>query len=120
MPTDNLDSAARWEWDIVADRVTWSDGLYRMFGLEPREFRASYQAYMERVHPGDRDRVGRVLTQALENGLTFEFEHRVLRPDGSIRDLKCVGTTKRALDGRPLRMIGTSEDVTAEGGAETT
>lgn len=115
MPADPLDSAARWEWDIVADRVTWSDALYRMFGLEPREFRASYQAYMERVHPGDRDHVARVLTKAMEVGRTFAFDHRVVRPDGSIRQLKCDGTTDRARDGRPVRMVGTSKDVTAEG-----
>lgn len=114
MPTDSRESEAQWEWDVVLDRVTWSDELYRMFGLEPREFRASFQAYMERVHPGDRERVGRVLSQALERGLTFEFEHRVLRPDGSIRELKCVGTTKRARNGRPLRMSGTSVDITTE------
>jgi PAS domain S-box-containing protein len=114
MVTDGRDSPAQWEWDVIQDRVTWSDDLYRMFGLEPREFRASFQAYMERVHPADRERVRMVLSQALERGLTFEFEHRVLRPDGSIRELKCVGTTKRARNGQPLRMTGTSVDVTAD------
>lgn len=106
---------ARWEWEIASDRVVWSDALYRMYGLEPREFRASYQAFMERVHPGDRERIGRVLTRALGDGVAFEFEHRLVRPDGTIRILRCVGSTERARDGRPVRMMGVSEDITPEG-----
>src|SRR5262245_61940036 len=43
-----------WEWDVGQDRVTWSDELYRIYGLDSRTFAATYQAYLERVHPDDR------------------------------------------------------------------
>lgn len=103
---------ARWDWDVVTDRVTWSAELYELYGLEPREFRASYQAFMERVHPGDRDRVGLIIGQALRDGQPFDFEHRLVRPDGSVRVLRARGSVERAADGRVLRMSGTSADVT--------
>jgi PAS domain S-box-containing protein len=106
---------ARWDWDVVTDRVTWSEELYRLYGLEPREFRASYQAFMERVHPADRERVGQIVGQALRDGQPFEFEHRLVRPDGSVRMLHAAGAVERAVDGRVLRMHGTSVDVTATG-----
>lgn len=105
-------AVARWEWDILADRVTWSDELYRMYGLEPREFRASYQAFIERVHPDDRERVGAIVGQALRDGKPFAFEHRLVRPDGTIRVLHARGAVERAADGQMTRMHGTTQDVT--------
>jgi PAS domain-containing protein len=104
--------SARWDWDVVTDRVTWSAELYALYGLEPREFRASYQAFMERVHPADRDRVGQIVAQALRDGQPFDFEHRLVRPDGSVLVLRAHGEVERAPDGRVFRMFGTSLDVT--------
>ena len=104
----------RWEWDIRTDRVTWSDELYRMYGLEPREFRASYQGFIERVHPDDRERVGGIVARALRDGMPFEFEHRLVRPDGATRVLHARGAVEQAPSGQMIRMHGTTEDVTPE------
>lgn len=110
--SDTRGRTARWEWDIRADRVTWSDDLYRMYGLEPREFRASYQAFLERVHPADRERVNAIVEQALRDGRPFEFEHRLVRPDGTVRVLHARGAVEQAPDGRMVRMYGSTRDVT--------
>jgi PAS domain-containing protein len=56
-----------------------------------------------------------VLARAVEDGVAFEFEHRLVRPDGAIRILRCVGSTERGRNGRPVRMVGTTEDITPEG-----
>ena len=104
--------SARWEWDILADRVTWSDELYRMYGLEPREFLASYHAFIERVHRDDRKRVELIVRQALRDGQPFDFEHRLVRPDGTVRVLQAYGVVERAPDGRVIRMSGTTRDIT--------
>lgn len=108
---DEPTSIARWDWDILTDRVTWSEGLFRIYGLEPREFRASYQAFLERVHPDDRQRVSRIVGQALRDGQPFEFEHRLVRPDGAVRTLRARGATELAADGKPVRMSGITEDI---------
>jgi PAS domain-containing protein len=107
--------SARWEWDISADRLTWSDELYRMYGLEPREFRASYDAYLERVHRDDRKRVDLIVRQALRDGRPFDFDHRLVQPDGTVRLLRCYGEVEKAPDGRVIKISGTSEDVTKPG-----
>ena len=103
---------ARWDWDVVTDRVTWSEELFRLYGLDSREFRASYLAFVERVHPDDRVRVDRIVTKALRDGQPFEFEHRLVRPDGAVKVLHARGYVERAADGRVFRMYGTTVDIT--------
>jgi PAS domain S-box-containing protein len=111
-PRAPVPSTAQWQWDIGSDRVTWSDELYRLYGLEPREFRASYLAFIERVHPDDRKRVELIVGQALRDGLPFDFDHRLVRPDGTVVVLRAHGEVERGSDGRPVRMFGTTRDVT--------
>lgn len=101
-----------WEWDIAANRVTWSDELYRIYGLEPGEFEASYEAFVELVHPDDRQRVNEVVQEAYSLGKPFRFEHRIVRPDGEIRYLEGRGAVFRDGGGRPTRMSGTGHDIT--------
>ena len=110
--TSTPPGSARWEWDIVADLVTWSDELYRMYGLEPREFRASYDAFIERVHRDDRKRVNLIVRQALRDGRPFDFDHRLVQPDGTVRMLRAHGEVELGPDGRAIRMSGTTQDVT--------
>jgi PAS domain S-box-containing protein len=105
---------ARWEWDVLKDRVNWSAELYEIYGLEPREFRPSYDAYLQRVHPDDRKRIRLIVGQALRDGRPFDFEHRVLRPDGSLRFVVAHGEVERDQHGNVLRMWGTTRDITRE------
>lgn len=101
-----------WEWDIKEDKVTWSDELYRIFGVDPGEFDASYDAYIELIHPEDRDMVNMSVDAAYRTGEFPEFEHRILRKDGSLRWTRATGTVIRDETGEPIRMLGTSQDVT--------
>ncbi|MBE0556083.1 MAG: PocR ligand-binding domain-containing protein, partial [Proteobacteria bacterium] len=76
-----------WELDLVENRLIWSDEVYRIFGLEPQEFVATYEAFLEHVHPDDRDAVNAAYSGSIrENRDTYEIEHRVIRKDtGEIR-----------------------------------
>ncbi|HSL70917.1 MAG TPA: ATP-binding protein, partial [Longimicrobiales bacterium] len=107
-----------WEWDVAANRVTWSDELYRLYGLQPQEFGATFEAYLERVHPDDRERARSVVQAALHTGGQFAFEERIVRPDGSERVLESRG--KAFLDGagQPIRLVGVCRDITLEKAAE--
>src|SRR5581483_7874736 len=102
----------RWQWDVAADQVSWSDELYRIYGLDPSDFEASFQGYLDRVHPDDRARVSRLIRNALEKGQTFAFEERIVRPDGEVRWLLSRGHTIRDESGRVVRMTGLCQDVT--------
>jgi len=103
-----------WEWDIAADEVTWSDELYRIWGIAPAEFGASQFAYLETVHPDDQARVKTIVDRAVETGRDAEYDCRILRADGAERVVhaRCKVITDRS--GQPTKMIGTAQDVTAQ------
>lgn len=107
-----------WEWVVEQDQVQWSDELYRIYGLDPGSVDITFESYLERVHPEDRDRVARTIAEALASGSTFEFEERVVRPDGSVRVLESKGHTMVDDFGRAVRMVGTCHDVTEARRAE--
>jgi PAS domain S-box-containing protein len=101
-----------WEWDITADEVTWSDELYRIYGLDAERFGASYEAFLERVHPDDREAAQEAVGNALEDPGPFEYYHRLVRPDGAVRTLHARGDLVVGDDGAPVHMFGTAQDVT--------
>jgi PAS domain S-box-containing protein len=101
-----------WEWDIPANRVTWSDELFRLYGLEPRSVEVTFEAYLERVHPEDRDRAAEIVRGAYTTREPFEFDHRLVRPDGSVRWSHSRGQVIADESGEPVRMLGTAQDVT--------
>jgi PAS domain S-box-containing protein len=101
-----------WEWDIRANAVAWSDELFRIYGLTPGSVDITYQAYHERVHPEDREHAALSIRRALEGGREFDFEERIVRPDGEVRTLRSKGFVVRDEAGLPQRMVGTCHDVT--------
>ncbi|MDQ3897503.1 MAG: PAS domain S-box protein [Actinomycetota bacterium] len=101
-----------WEWDVATDTVVWSDELYKIYGLEPASFPASYAGFLDRVHPDDRADVEEEIGAAFVGGGVFEFDHRIVRPDGGVRTLYCRGRVERHPGGHVLRMTGIGQDVT--------
>lgn len=103
-----------WELDLVANRLTWSDEVYRIFGLRPQEFAATYEAFLERVHPDDRAAVDAAYWGSVRDGRdTYEIEHRVICKDtGQIRHVheKCIHV--RDASGNITRSIGMVHDIT--------
>jgi diguanylate cyclase (GGDEF)-like protein/PAS domain S-box-containing protein len=100
-----------WEWDVGEDRVTWSDEVYRIFGVEAGQFGANFEAYMELIHPHDRRRVNDEIRKALARGEPFVFEHRTVL-DGSFRTVRCQGEPVTDAAGKVVRLFGVCQDVT--------
>ncbi len=102
-----------WEWDIVADRVAWSDELYRIYGLVPQEASVNYHFFLDRVHPDDRQEVSDVVARAI-TGRTphVTYEHRIIREDGAVRRLQARAELVKDATGAPVRLSGTAQDVT--------
>jgi PAS domain S-box-containing protein len=102
-----------WDWNISTNELLWSDEVYRIFGLGPQEFAATYDAFLKRVHPDDRRQVERAVNRALlKPGIDYSIDHRVVRPDGSERIVHERGEVMFDGNAKPLRMIGTVHDVT--------
>tara|TARA_R110002072_G_scaffold13163_2_gene55593 strand:- start:3446 stop:9706 length:6261 start_codon:yes stop_codon:yes gene_type:complete len=102
-----------WRWDVQSDRVEWSPQLYALFGRPEGEFDGTLQAFVEIVHPDDRDRVRDVIEQTLASDSDrYEVECRMLRPDGSELWTLGLGLIDRDEDGKPLSVTGTASDIT--------
>lgn len=101
-----------WEWEIATNEIQWSEELYRIHGLEPDQFKASYEIFMECTHPDDREFVDGVVKKAFADGQPFDYYNRCVRPNGEVRILHAHGRVERDPSGVPLRMFGTCQDVT--------
>jgi PAS domain S-box-containing protein len=101
-----------WEWEVGTNEVVWSDELYRLYGLEPQSVHGTFESYLERVHPDDRDRVRMVIEEVVRTAGSFDFDERIVRPDGEVRVLQSRGRTLTSSDGRVVRLVGTCQDVT--------
>jgi PAS domain S-box-containing protein len=115
---EELGRIGSWSWDIVRDEVTWSDGLYRIFGLTPQEFGTPYAAYLERVHPEDREFVRLLTETAYRERGSFEFENRIARTDGEIRSLYSRGEAVLNDQGEAVGLLGVAVDITERKRAE--
>lgn len=114
--TQEIAHLGSWELDVINNRLYWSDEVYRIFGLKPQEFKATYEAFLERVHPEDRKAVDKAYTASIRQGRnTYEIEHRVVKKSTSeIRYVyeKCEHIRDKA--GRILRSAGMVRDVTEQ------
>ena len=101
-----------WEWDAETDKVEWSDQLCRIFGVEPGSAPSTFEGFLDRIHPDDREATKAALGTAFEAAEPFSFEHRVVRPDKTVAVIHARGEVVTAADGKATGMLGTGEDVT--------
>jgi PAS domain S-box-containing protein len=103
-----------WELDLVKNELTWSDEVYRIFGLQPQEFAATYEAFLEGVHPDDRAAVDAAYSDSLREGKeTYEIEHRIVRKlTGEIRTVHEKCRHVRDTSGRIIGSFGMVHDIT--------
>ena len=105
-------------WNLIENRVIWSDELYRIYGLTPREGPVDMATVRDMIHPEDRAHVFSAAEEAIRSGTHTEAEHRVIRPSGEVRIVQGLGTVKRDASGRAYEMFGTVQDITERKCAE--
>lgn len=101
-----------WEWHIGRNEVIWSPELQRIHGLEPGTFDGTFDAYQRDIHPDDRDRVLKSITDTLEQRTPHRLEYRIVLPDGRVRWLEARGRLFLDAGGEPERLVGICMDVT--------
>lgn len=101
-----------WVWEIEKNQISWSDEIYRIFGLAPQEFSATYEAFLESVHPDDRELVDSAVDAAIHNEEHYNIDHRIIRPDGTIRFVHEEAEVTYNEKGKPIQMVGTVHDIT--------
>ena len=101
-----------WEWDIKKNELFWSGENFQIFGVDPGDFSANYQAFLKSVHPDDKKTVRAAISDALNNKKIYDIEHRIVLPGGREKFIHERGRIFYE-SGRPVRMIGTTQDITA-------
>ena len=99
-----------WFWDIVADTQEWTDLYREIFGLPP-DAPASYQEFINSLHPEDRDRTNQAVESALANKTEYRIEYRIIWADGSVHWILAKGRGFYNQTGEPVRMMGTVQDI---------
>ncbi|MHC5746051.1 MAG: PAS domain-containing protein [Nostoc sp.] len=101
-----------WNWNIQTGKISWSDNLEALFGLEQGEFDGSFEMFAARVHPDDRDRLLAAVDRAVATGEDYDIEFRVVYPNGTIRWALSQGKVFYDQHGQPIQMAGIDLDIT--------
>jgi PAS domain S-box-containing protein len=116
---EQLSQTGSWTLDLDTMEAAWSDGLYRIHGLEPQSVPAGIDLLLQRVPSDERERVSHLLRSIVEHPDSvprrgMDVEYRTVRTDGSIRHLRALGRVERDADGLPVRWVGAAQDVTEQ------
>jgi len=101
-----------YEWNLIENRVTYSDELCRIYAIPPQKGPFDAALIFERIHPDDRERVASEAAETVRNGTHAKAEHRIVLPDGEVRYILGLGTVKRDASGQAYEMFGTGQDIT--------
>ena len=107
-----------WEIDITTGNAYWSDEIYDVLGVDKETHPASIEAFLHLVHPDDLERVESAFNKSVSEGVPIELSHRIVLPSGNIRHVLQRCETVFDASGRPLRTIGTAQDITGQREAE--
>ena len=103
-----------WELDLLSNTLSWSDEIYRIFGLTPQEFKASYEAFLDTIHPDDREFVDKAYTESVKKKKPYNIEHRIVLKNGEIKWVREIYTTEYDKEHGPIRSVGIVHDITDE------
>jgi PAS domain S-box-containing protein len=101
-----------WHWEVKTNRLTWSDSLYRIYGLDKSEKEVTFEGFMNKVHPDDRTFVSEHIQSAINSGALQTYRHRIVMDDGTVKIMQGRGEVVRDENGEVLRMTGTGQEVT--------
>jgi len=115
--TESIAHVGSWELDVATDQLSWSEETFRIFGLSPEE-PITFDRFLTRVHPDDRDRVREGIDAAIAQGADSAFTYRVVLPGGEVRHVAAVSQTSLDERGRTQRRLGSVQDITERVRAE--
>jgi len=101
-----------WKLDLISNQLTWSDEIFRIFGVDQEKFGASYEGFLDLINPNDRAPVHKAYSESVQNKIPYNIDHRLLMPDGSVKWVNERCRTEYAEDGRALYSVGTVQDIT--------
>lgn len=101
-----------WEYDLIHQKIIWSEELFRIFGLDPTQPELTLAEHLQMIYPEDRVFWEQTVHRALQNGQPYEMTFRIVRPEGTVRILEARGEVVYGDRGEILGLFGTALDVT--------
>ena len=114
LEAQNIAHIGNWEWNIEVNSLEWSDEIFRIFGFTPQEFKVTYEAFLNSVHPDDKELVKSAVSEALINRRPYNINHRIILSDGTERIVHEMAEVIFNKDGKAVRMVGTVQDITEQ------
>ncbi|TXH89091.1 MAG: response regulator [Rhodoferax sp.] len=106
-----LAGLGHWNLDLRTNALHWSPEIFRIFEIDPARFAASYEGFLNAIHPDDRELVDQAYARSLEHRVPYEIEHRLSMADGRVKWVHERGVSEFDADGTPLRTQGTVQDI---------
>ena len=103
-----------WDFDVTGNSLVWDEQMFRLYGIAQQGSGGAFEAWMNGLHPDDRQRCQDEHEQALRGERDFNTEFRVIWPDASVHSIRALAIVQRDAAGQPLHMIGTNWDITAQ------
>ncbi len=116
---ESIAKIGNWSLDLIANKLEWSDEIFNIFEIDKDRFGASYEAFLDGIHPDDREMVAKAYENSLQTKQNYEITHRLLMKDGRIKYVQEQCETYFDENGNPLRSIGAVQDITKLKQAET-
>ena len=107
-------NVGHWEWDMIKDEAIWSNQLFHIYQQNPQEFKATFASLLEIIHPEDREAFQKDVDTSIQKNTVHDIVHRAIVGNGEIKYVHQKGRTFYDELGNPVRMAGTSQDVTLE------
>src|SRR5215472_11641926 len=108
---ERLAHVGHWDWDIQASHLSWSEEMFRIFGM-PQDYTPSSERFLQAVIPQDRERVERWVKDCLAEKSGHSIEFQIARPNGDLRTVICTSEVSLDEEGLPVRMFGACQDIT--------
>jgi len=109
--TQRIAKVGGWELDLLTNELIWSDEIFRIFEIDKKEFTASYEAFLNAIHPQDREIVNKAYSDSLADQKPYEIIHRLQMKDGRIKHVRETCESTFGAEGKPVRSVGTVQDI---------
>lgn len=110
----HISHLGNWELDLITGKLEWSDEIFHLFEIDPNKFPATYEGFLNAIHPEDRDAVNSAYSLSLANRERYEITHRLQMADGRIKWVTERCSSSFDSEGKPIRSIGTIQDITEQ------
>ncbi|HEX8561721.1 MAG TPA: PAS domain-containing protein [Flavobacterium sp.] len=109
-----LTHLGNWSWEIGSKTLMWSDEMYRIYGLEPQMEVITFDRFVSMIHPENRDKRVQEIEESVRTGIVKDYTLKIITPQGEIKILRGYGSIEKSANGKPLRLVGTCQDITSE------